>query len=205
MSEEIKAVTIRDVASDLRAFADTIDGMEVDDPAREQALLDMSRAAVQSRTKVDAFVQFIRRVESEQEFIQCEIDRLTVRKAGLARMEESLKDYAVRAMKENGIRKFDGNCSTLSLRKKPDTCLIEDEAAVPSEYKTLTITIPATKWEEHIAWAQADDADGAQMLLDAVSKTDVKIDRKRLLAALKQHEEIPGADLKWGDDGLQIK
>lgn len=166
------AVTLRSVADDLRAWADTLAGLDEGTSEHEQALAAMSASITSGATKVDSFAGFLRRITSEQEFIKSEEKRLKSRADALDKIDQRLREYAVRALANAGLRKIQGETSALSLRKKPDVVVVEDEASIPASYKTV----------EQV----------------------VKIDRRALLRDLKAGNEIPGADIKFGEDGLVL-
>lgn len=166
------SVTLRSVADDLRAWADTLAGLDEGSPEHEEALAAMSASITKGAAKVDSFAGFLRRLTYEQDHIKYEERRLKERADALYKIEERLREYAVRALTDAGLRKIQGESSTLSLRKKPDVVVVEDEAAVPASYKTV----------EQI----------------------VKVDRRALLRDLKAGNEIHGADIRFGEDGLIV-
>lgn len=213
---EEKGLTLRDVADELRAWADTIDGMEEDAPEREQAIAIQARAITQSRDKVEGFARFLLRLEAESEFAKSESTRLAARVKRIDALREKLREYAVDALRGAELRRIDGHTLALSLRKGPETALITDEASVPSRYKTLVITVPAVEWEQHLVVYQTlarhyNEMTGMKEYGDvpaitrAASSTEIKIDKRKLLADLKTGEEIVGADLAFGRESLVIR
>jgi hypothetical protein len=58
--------------------------------------------------------------------------------------------------KHSEWRNLKGRLVTFSLRKLPDTLHVDDEEAIPAEYKTLVITVLAAASQQHVeAWPAA--------------------------------------------------
>ena len=131
------AVSLRSVADDLRTWSDTIAGLDEGTPEHEDALAAMSQSVVAGSAKVDSFAGFLRRLRVEQDYLSEECKRLKARMDALDTLDGRLRAYAVRALIDAGIRKIAGESNTLSLRKKPDVVVVDDETAVPAEYKTV--------------------------------------------------------------------
>jgi hypothetical protein len=166
---------------------------------------ELSEALARSVEKRDRVGQFIHFIKDQAEFAAEEIKRLTERKRLLERAEERVRAYVRWTIESLGqdeqgkFRRLEGKTVTFSLRKLADTLLIDDEAAIPAVYKTLLIEVPATAWERHFAVC-ADKG-----ILAAITRTEVKIDRRGLLAHLKEGAEVPGADIRLGEFGLQLR
>jgi len=45
-------------------------------------------------------------------------------------------------------RRLEGKTTTFSIRGCPPSVEITDESAIPSEYKTLVLKLPAATWEQ---------------------------------------------------------
>ena len=156
--------------------------------------------------KRDKVAAFIHHLESQARFAAEEAKRLTERRQLFDRAAERMRAYVKWAIESLGQdeqgkwRKLEGRTVTFSLRKLPDILQVDNEAAVPAEFKTLVITIPAAAWERHLEACGARDG-----FLAAVTHTEVKLDRRALLAKLKTGTEVNGADIRLGDYGLAIR
>jgi hypothetical protein len=157
--------------------------------------------------KRDRVGQFIRYLEDQAQFADEEAKRLTERKQLFERAAERMRAYVkytiqnLMGQDEQGKwRKLEGRTVTFNLRKLPDILQVDDEAAIPAEFKTLVITVPAVAWQRHLE-ACCDRAG----ILAAIIHTEVKLDRRELLALLKEGVEVPGADIRLGDYGLVMK
>jgi Siphovirus Gp157 len=172
----------------------------------QQYRVDLAQALQRAIDKRDRVGQFIRYLEDQAAFAAEEAKRGAERKQMFERGAERLRSYVRWALASLGQdeqgkwRKLEGRTTTFSLRKLPDSLQVDDEAAIPSEFKTLVITIPAAAWERHLE-ACGDPAG----ILAAIIHTEVKLDRHGLLARLKQGAEVPGADIRLGDYGLAMK
>jgi hypothetical protein len=171
----------------------------------QQYRAELGAALERTVEKRDRVGQFIRYLEDQAQFAGGEAKRLTERKRLFERAAERMRNYVKWTIEQLGQdergawRKLEGRCVTFSLRKLPDILQVDDEAAVPPEYKTLVIEVPADAWERHI------ETCGDRSILDAVIRTEVKLDRRGLLAALKEGAELPGADIRLGDYGLSLR
>ena len=59
---------------------------------------------------------------------------------------------------------------------------------------------PAAAWQRHLE-AYGDRAG----ILAAITDTEVRLDRRALLARLKEGAELPGTDIRLGDYGLAMR
>jgi hypothetical protein len=201
-SESLSLYRLED---DLAALAETGEGGI--DPEREEefraALARALQAAVDKRDRVGQFLKYL---EDQARFAGEEAKRLAERKAIFERAADRMKAYVKWTIQQMGtdergkFKKLEGKTVTFSLRKLPDILQVDDEAAIPAEFKTLVITVPAAAWEQHLAACAARDA-----LLAAVIHIEVKLDRRGLLALLKEGLELPGTDIRPGDFGLAIR
>jgi hypothetical protein len=200
-----ESLSLYRLEDDLAALVETAEGGI--DPAREEEFrVDLARALQAAMEKRDRVGEFIRYLENQAKFAGEESKRLAERKAIFERAVERLKMYIKWTIQQIGAdeqgrwRKLEGRTVTFSLRKLPDILQVDDEAAIPAEFKTLVITVPAAAWEQHLAACAAREA-----LLAAVIHTEVKLDRRELLARLKEGAELPGVDIRLGDFGLAMR
>ena len=198
--QRITLVELEKIVADVERAADELE----DEGLREVILKEFGAAIAQAKDKRDRFAKFYRFIEKMVELETEEAERLSLRAATFKRCLESMKAYGTRALQAAGVRKVDGNHCSLWLQKGPDHVDVSDPAAVPSQYKTLTIRIPAAAWESAINQMRALDAAVVEQLIAAVKKTDVHVGLDQVRAALAAGEEVPGADLAFGQDGLRL-
>jgi Siphovirus Gp157 len=100
-----------------------------------------------------------------------------------------------------GIRRLEGNLSSLRIQKNPDSVLITDPVAIPLVQKGVTLTMPAHVWE---ALLQIVGTEDRKEFESHVQRLEYKPDKKTIAADLKNGVAVPGADLKFGDWRLVI-
>lgn len=184
----------------------TESGAGVPPGLEQQYLEDLGRALTQAKDKRDAVARFLAHCTSQVELAKNEIERLEARKRFFERVGGRLRNYVrwviqnvLGADEEGRWKRLEGQTSTLSLRKCPPAVEVQDEAAVPAEYKRLLIELPAEEWERHI------QACGDKTILDRIFHVEVKLDRRAMLAAMQQGIEVPGAGLRPIDYTLQVR
>jgi hypothetical protein len=189
--------------SDLGALLECAETVTPEQEAQYRA--ELAEALQKTTEKRDRVAQFLAHCESQAELAKAEIKRLQDRRQFFERAAERMKSYVSWIIREMGPdekgawRKLEGKTATLSLRKMPDVLQVDDEASIPPKFKTLVIEVPAAAWERHIEQC------GDKSILDAVLRTEVKLDRRGLLAALKEGTDVPGADIRLGDYGLSLR
>jgi hypothetical protein len=190
---------------DLQALVETGEG-GIATELEEQYRADLAQALQKALDKRDRVGQFIRYLEDQAQFAGEEAKRLTERKQRFERAAERMRAYVKWTIENMGQddqgkwRKLEGRTVTFSLRKLPDILQVDDEKAIPAEYKTLVITVPAEAWQRHLE-ASGDQA----RILAAIISMEVKLDRRGLLVRLKEGVELPGVDIRLGDYGLAMR
>jgi len=200
------ALTLYEVEDNLEALANTIELVE-EVEAKELILDEIGRALRQAKDKRDAIVAFLRHCEVQQQFADQEIERIKNRRDRIARLQEELEQYVVRVIDQlvvpdrRGVKRLEGNFSSLRIQKNPDSVVITDEKALPLALKDAVLTMPAYVWEALLERLGKED----RAVFEAqVKKCEFKPDKRALAGELKKGEEIPGADLKFGEMRLVI-
>jgi hypothetical protein len=203
---QTQSCTLYELEDTLQAFANTIDLAE--EPAVRQLILDeIGHAFRKTKEKRDRVVEFLRHCEQQQKFADAEIERIQKRKGVIAKVSEELECYLVQVIDQfaipdhRGIKRLEGNLSSMRIQKNPDSVLITDEQALPVAWKDVVLTMPAHVWE---ALLQRLVRDERALFEQKVKKREFKPDKKAIANELKQGTEIPGADLKFGDLRLVI-
>jgi hypothetical protein len=185
------ALTLFEIEDNLAALVNTEEMVE--DPEQRNAIeAEIVSAQLTAVDKRDSFGKFLATCEHYSEAIAAEIKVLQARKKRFESAKERAEGYAVYAMQSLGKTKLEGNTVTLALRKCPESTAVSDEASVPSQFKTLTITVPALAWEDFV---DGVDIDEREKFLSAVRKTECFIDRTGIKQSIKSGIEVPGAAL----------
>jgi hypothetical protein len=198
--------TLYEIEDTLQALVNSIDLVE--DAHDRQLVLDkIGEELRRTKEKRDRVVAFRRHCEQQQKFADAEIERIEKRKAFIARVQEELELYVVQVIEQfapadrRGIKRLEGNVSTMRIQKNPDSVLITDIDSIPLMFKQIVLTMPAYVWE---AMLQRIGFEDRKVFEARVEKAEFKPDKKLIGAELKKGAQVPGADLKFGDFRLVI-
>ena len=192
------ALTLYALEENLESLVDSAELVTVD---QEGAFLEDFRHALTAAVeKRDRVAQFMSHLEDQIAFAATEIRRLQERQSRYERSLERIEWYVIRVLMsrepdaKGKYPKLEGRTSSFSLRAKPSKVeyLPGGEAQVPAQYKTLTIKLPAERWEQLL---DSLDMETAGDLIDAVRKAEVSIDKRAVKAALDAEMPVPGAYL----------
>jgi len=198
---QTRTCTIYELEDNLAALVNTIDLVE-DESARQLILDQIGTALRQTREERDAVVAFLRHCELQQTFADAEIERIERRKAFIGRLQEELERYVVQVIEQfaepdrRGVKRLEGNISSMRIQKNPDSVAILDLGSVPLAFKQAVLTMPAYVWEALLVRVGTEDRKTFEAL---VEKVEIKADKKSIGAELKKGNQIAGADLKFGD------
>src|SRR5579863_7366002 len=198
---QTRTCTIYELEDNLAALVNTIDLVE-DESARQLILDQIGTALRQTREERDAVVAFLRHCELQQTFADAEIERIERRKAFIGRLQEELERYVVQVIEQfaepdrRGVKRLEGNISSMRIQKNPDSVAIIDLGSVPMAFKQAVLTMPAYVWEALLVRVGTEDRKTFEAL---VEKVEIKPDKKTIGAELKRGNQIAGADLKFGD------
>ena len=160
-------------------------------------------AAVEKRDKVG---QFLAHLERQIDFARFEIDRLRQRKAASERALARLEEYVIETIENLGTdgkgryRTLEGKTTTFSLRGCPPSVEVADESAIPAEYKTLTLKLPAVTWEQLL---DGLDIEQRAAVLAQVKSPEIGVDKRSIKAAFDSGTDVPGAGLVSGRHALR--
>lgn len=173
--------TLYQIEDDLQALLECVETVT---PQQEQEFAaDLGRALSEAKDKRDGVARYMAHCESQVELAKAEIERLRERKASFEKSLERLKQYVVCSMDILGVRKLEGNCVTLSLRKCPPAVEVSDEAAVPPAYKTATLKMPGNLVDKVLDALNIDDP----------VTLDWSVDKRAVKAALDGGASVEGA------------
>ncbi|HFB98303.1 MAG TPA: hypothetical protein ENJ62_04110 [Bryobacterales bacterium] len=216
---ETKELTLYQIEDDLRALLDTEEGMEPDDENRLQILREIAEKSQQAIEKRDNVIRFLRHLEMQLEAVDREIERLKSLKQSWLAGKEKVERYVAKVIEEcvpepkRGQRKLEGTVGVLTLRKAPDRVEVTDVAALPDAYVDVTITMRGTIYKKLLQ--QVD------FVCEETEMPDVKTLDREMYAALREPklqprkrdvkqaiqrgEEIPGADIVFGENRLVVR
>jgi len=161
-----------------------------------QDLTTALRSAVDKRDRVG---QFLAHLENQVTFADLEIKRLEERKGRCEKLLDKMEGYVMRVIRnlyepdaKGKYPRLEGKTCTLSLRALPAKVEYREggEEQVPALYKTLTIKLPAERWEQLL---DSLDMETAGDVIDAVKKAEASIDKRAVKAALEREVPVPGA------------
>jgi hypothetical protein len=200
------ACTLYEFEDNLEAYANTVDLAE-DEPTRHLILEEIGQALRRAKEKRDAVVAFLRHCEMQQKFADLEIERIQKKKARITQVQQQLEHYVVQVVEQfatpdrRGVKRLEGNLSSLRIQKNPDSVLITDVDAIPLAFKQAVLAMPAHVWE---ALLERLDLEDRKVFESRLEKLEFKPDKKAIAAELKNGVPIAGADLKFGELRLVI-
>lgn len=205
------ALSLFEIEDRYLALLDSADGV-TEEQAEEyrQDLAHSFAATVEKRNRVAAFVGHCEAMAARADG---EIKRLQKRKKVFEGAAQRVMDYVLWTMRQLDKKKLDADLATFYRKDNPPSVQITDEAAIPARYKTLTITVPAEAWEQHVrdycglrsAFYRGAPEEGRMPFLDEIEKTEVSIDKNAIKAAIKGGESILGADLAIGGERVEMR
>ena len=77
---------------------------------------------------------------------------------------------------------------------------VTDDSAIPSDYKALTLKLPAVTWEQLLDGLEIDQR---AAVLEQVKSPEVSVDKRSIKAALDGGANVPGAGLITGRHALR--
>ena len=199
--------TLYEIEDHLEALVNTM-ALAEEPLAREVILDEIGQAVRGAKEKRDAVVGFLRHCADQEGFAEAEVERIQKRKAFIVRVRVELERYLTQIIERfaepdrRGIRRLEGNFSSMRIQRNPDSVLIADEQLLPVAWKDVVLTMPAYSWE---ALLQRLDLEERKIFEQEVKKTEFKPDKRSIGYELKKGEQIEGAQLKAGDLRLVIE
>jgi hypothetical protein len=147
---------------------------------------------------------FLRSCVHREDAIDRDIAKLERLKRSYSGARERLEKSIAAVIEEMGTddrgkhASLRGETCVFSLRRKPPHVAISNESQVPDEFKTVTVTMPATLWSD------------ITMLIDpGVLATEVSVrysvDKAAVKAAIEHNVDVAGADIAFGGVSLTLR
>jgi hypothetical protein len=196
--------TLYDLEYSLVLLAATLE----DDPGAADGILEEIGAALrETKAKRDRVVAFLRHCEQQIRFADQEIERLGRRQRRIAVVQNALEQYVIGvidrfvAPDRRGVKRLEGNVSSLRIQKNPDSVAIVDDGAVPLAYKDVVLTMPAYVWEAILQRLSKDERVEFERSL---KRREFRAHKNALARELKLGAVVPGAELTPGSFRLVI-
>ena len=193
--------TLYELEEQLQALVNSMDLAE-EPSSRESILEEIGQSLRRTKEKRDAVVAFLRHCEAQKNFADAEIARIERRKALIARVQQELQRRVIQIIEQfaptdrKGVKRLEGNSSSMRLQKNPDSVIVIDPNLVPPAFKAAVVTMPAYVWEALLNCLNAEERTVFEAL---IQKLEYRPDKRAIGAELKNGTEIPGVDLAFGD------
>jgi hypothetical protein len=159
-------MTLYELEDDLAALVETQEAGGVPVELEAEIQLRVQEALTGAVEKRDRMAQFLAHLEGQQELAQAEIRRLQERKRVMGATQERLERYVIAVMERLGVKKLEGQVSTLSLRACPVSVVIEDERCVPEAYAEYVTERRVSKLRIKLALEGGEEVTGARLVTD---------------------------------------
>jgi hypothetical protein len=186
-------VSLKSLEEEYAALLDTQDMV----PAEQQQEFDNAlRASLEkNQPKRDSVYRCMKYCEMQAREAEEESRRLKARQKFFESAKERMRGYVRYVIESLGpdhtgkYRKLEGTLVTFGLRDQGFEVDVQDEQAVPNQYKRATITMRADHWKqllEENAWLQ----------IDGVCNTSFEVMKSWIKPDLGPGKTVPGASLK---------
>jgi hypothetical protein len=180
-----------------------VDSMETVTPDQEQEFMEDFKAALSSAAeKRDRVAHLLAHLEQQQAFAAQEIARLQKFKKDRQAVQARLEAYVSYCIQSLGLdqsgkyRKLEGNTTVMFLRSCPPSVEVTDLDAVPADYKSVAITLPALVWD---AILRALEDELADKVATTVARAETRtVDKRAVNTAINSGILVPGARLITG-------
>lgn len=154
-------VSLYEIGAD---FLKALDGLEVDEDTGEIKNFDAVEALnAQFEDKAESVACYIKNLTSFVAGLKAEEENLAGRRKAAERRIDSVKKYLTSCMESVGKDKVETAKTRISFRKSVQV-QIEDEAALPADYVTTTVTTKPDKTAIKKAIQGGQDVAGASLV-----------------------------------------
>lgn len=209
-------ITLYEATENVLAIMDTLPMVE-DENERKELEASLAHAISEEVRKVDGFAAHLKKLDSAVAFLKAREAELADRRKMLVNRSDRLKRYAVTVIEnmprretKAGTRyaRLEGREYSLGLRAGRARVSVTDEQAVPSQYKDVTVKMPLETWQEIEGelgvYGSQQDFEAWKAVLNSV-KADITVRLTDVHAALDAGEDVPGAEIVYGDPTVEVK
>jgi hypothetical protein len=167
------------VEEDLLALLDTVDMVPEGTDERLQILDEIAEKTEAAIAKRDNLIRFLRRLDNHQAAVKREIDQLRSYQKHLESSQDRVERYVVGVIEQFVEEPKRGN-------------------------KRLEGSIGVLSLRRNPARVEVTDVDALPAHL-TVTRTIVDADKRAIKAAIEAGEDVPGADLAYGEMRLEVR
>ena len=151
-----------ELGAELSRTIDQYNSVETDEQLAEleKTLADLS---LSFNDKAIGVALHILGTEATASAIEMEIGRLVVLRDRNQKQADWFREYLKRNMEATGIEKIDGGKVVLQIKKNPASVVIEDETAVPEEYRKRKEVVTIDKAAIKESWARGVGVAGTKV------------------------------------------
>ena len=190
MKNNTKSMTLYHIEEDLLMMADS-EALVPQDQLQEFQELFAAKTE-QALMKRGSCIRAISHLEAQIAGARSEENRIAAWRGSLESGLARFKDYLVRCIELSGQKKVEADNGSLAIQANPESVEITDAALIPDEFVTVTVKMPAKVYRE-----LGLELDGLDATFNP-SKSAIK-------EAIKAGRDIPGADLRWGKNRLNVR
>jgi chromosome segregation ATPase len=158
-----QSITLYDHCHDLLDLLWQFDECESDE-AREALAVAIREHIGNTREKVDRVGGALASLNATAEAISVEIDRLKERKAMFEKNAATLKQQTLYVMSVTGLKKLEGNTTTLSARNNAESVDVLDAEELPDEFLKYELTKTPIKASIKDALKAGAEVPGARLI-----------------------------------------
>lgn len=199
--------TLYELLQEMRALWDT--EALVPEEQRAAFLADLAAAGERAVQKIDNCIRFERALHADIHVViaeanthEAEIERLKQRGAQLAAMLDRFHATVMRAMTNAKVTRLDGRIGKLWLQKNPGSVEVQDEAVVPLDCKRVTLKLRGDEYR-HLLDVLDNIGSGLSESLPRVAS--FAVDKPSVKRLIEAGHDVPGADLIFGEDRLEVR
>lgn len=156
----------------------------------------LAKLGAEIAAKADNIAGVLRRMDTEQEQLKAEQERIHARRKTFERAEKWLRDYTVSVMRANGMDKLKTTGNTLYLRQT-DAVVVTDGEAIPEAYKNVSVKMPAWLWRFICDSVQRSSPEAAKEV-EGLRVTQ-EISLVAIKKAIKSGVTVEGADVEFSE------
>ena len=187
-----------EIETDLMALVDSAETV-TEEQAEEyrQALEVALSTSIKKRQNVG---QFILHCHRHEDACDGELQRLTALKRQYASARQRIEDFVVRTVLTIGpddkgkLKALEGETVKLLVKSTPDAVIVDNETLLDDEFRTVSVTMPASLWQALINDLSASAVGHAAGLIKETSTPN----KTAIRNAIKQGREVRGAAMRGG-------